>query len=120
MTRRILNSLVWLCGLAAVWFIVGDLRQPAPSRLLGAVWYEAHPGSLQVTEAVISRFIDPCGLIVALECSPFLWHPLIASLLTLPAGMFFALMTGILLFVAQFFKSPRGRRAARNLRRDGR
>lgn len=120
MTRRILNSLVWLCGLAAVWFIVGDLRQPAPSRLLGAVWYEAHPGSLQVTEAVISRFIDPCGLIVALECSPFLWHPLIAGLLTLPAGMFFALMTGILLFVAQFFKSPRGRRAARNLRRDGR
>ena len=65
---------------------------------LGNIWYNAHPKSLQVSEAIISRYIDPCGLIVALECTPFLWHPLIATVLSWPAGLFGFVLTGILWF----------------------
>jgi hypothetical protein len=57
-----------------------------------------HPGSLQVTEAIISRYIDPCGLLVALNCTPFLWHPLIATLLSWPAGLVGFFLTTIFWF----------------------
>ncbi|GIR33586.1 MAG: hypothetical protein CM15mP46_5810 [Alphaproteobacteria bacterium] len=66
--------------------------------VLGKIWYEAHPRSLQVSEAIISRYIDPCGLIIALDCTPFLWHPLIATLLSWPAGLVGFVLTSILWF----------------------
>ncbi len=99
MLRRILQILALCCaGLTSV-VIWQDLNSPfSASMVIGKIWYGAHPGSLQVSEAIISRYIDPCGLIVALDCTPFLWHPLIATLLSWPAGLVGFVLTGILWF----------------------
>jgi hypothetical protein len=99
MLRRILQILALCCaGLTGV-VIWQDLNSPlSASMVIGKIWYGAHPGSLQVSEAIISRYIDPCGLIVALDCTPFLWHPLIATLLSWPAGLVGFVLTGILWF----------------------
>ena len=53
---------------------------------LGKLWYSNNPGSLQVTEAFVSRYIDPCSLVRALDCSPFLWHPFVSTVLGWPAA----------------------------------
>ncbi|MDA0333083.1 MAG: hypothetical protein O3C44_01055 [Proteobacteria bacterium] len=99
MLRRILQILALCCaGLTGV-VIWQDLNSPfSASMVIGKIWYGMHPGSLQVSEAIISRYIDPCGLIVALDCTPFLWHPLIATLLSWPAGLVGFVLTGILWF----------------------
>ena len=49
--------------------------------MLGNYGLIYHLQSLQLTEAVIDRYIDPCGLFLRLGCSPFLWHPMIATTL---------------------------------------
>ena len=54
---------------------------------LGKLWYSNHPGSLQFAEAIVSRYIDPCSLIIALDCSPFLWHPFVSTVLSWPAAL---------------------------------
>ena len=64
---------------------------------VGEVWFKWHPSSLQMSESIISRYIDPCGLLVFLDCAPFLWHPGISWLLTSYAapvflGLGFALL----------------------------
>ena len=80
---------------------------------LGNIWYNAHPKSLQVSEAIISRYIDPCGLIIPLDCTPFLWHPLIATLLGWPAGLVGFVLTGILWFLGK--SKQRSSRAAKRV-----
>jgi hypothetical protein len=92
-----------MCCAGSTGFIIWqDLNSPfTGSALIGNIWYSAHPGSLQVTEAIISRYIDPCGLIVALDCTPFLWHPLIATLLSWPAGLVGFILTIILWFLGR-------------------
>ena len=99
MVRRIFQILaIGFAGLTG-FVIWQDLNSPfSASVVIGKIWYGAHPRSLQVSEAIISRYIDPCGLIVALDCTPFLWHPLIATLLSWPAGLVGFVLTGILWF----------------------
>ena len=53
---------------------------------------DRHLASLMIGEAVVSRYIDPCGLIVPLGCEPFLWHPLIATVLGWPAALVMLLL----------------------------
>ena len=97
MLRRSLQILALCCAGLTCFVIWQDLTSPfSASMALGNIWYDAHPGSLQVSEAIISRYIDPCGLIIALDCTPFLWHPLIATLLGWPAGLVGFVLTGIL------------------------
>ena len=99
MIRRFIQILALCCASLTGFVIWQDLNSPFnASMALGNIWYGAHPGSLQVSEAIISRYIDPCGLIIALNCTPFLWHPLIATLLGWPAGLVGFVLTGILWF----------------------
>ena len=99
MLRRFLLFLAMCCAGLTGFIIWQDLNSPlSASMVIGKMWYGAHRGSLQVAEAIISRYIDPCGLIVALDCTPFLWHPLIATLLSWPAGLVGFVLTNILLF----------------------
>ena len=99
MFRRFLQFLAMCCAGLTGFVIWQDLNsQFSASIVLGKIWYEAHPGSLRESEAIISRYIDPCGLLVALDCMPFLWHPLLATLLTWPAGLVGFLFTGVLWF----------------------
>jgi hypothetical protein len=88
MFRLLLRILAVACSGMTSLLIWQDLSTPSDaSKPLGRIWHDLHSGSLQVSEAVVSRFIDPCGLIIALDCTPFLWHPLIASFLGWPAGL---------------------------------
>ena len=60
---------------------------------LGQFWFYFAPNSLQVVEAIVSRYIDPCSALEVLNCSGFIWHPFISSILLLPAAPFFALLS---------------------------
>ena len=107
----------------SAWMIYVDLANPtAPSRPLGLVWFENAPGSLQISEAIISRYLDVCSLIDALGCSPFLWHPLISTMLGWPAALFFSVLTALLFIISRFFKKTNkgGRKGVKALRREGR
>ena len=60
---------------------------------LGQFWFYFAPNSLQVAEAIVSRYIDPCSALEVLNCSGFIWHPFISSILLLPAAPFFAIIS---------------------------
>ncbi|XDZ66670.1 hypothetical protein AB8880_04555 [Alphaproteobacteria bacterium LSUCC0684] len=75
--------------------------------LIGEIWYEWAPTSLQVSESIISRYIDPCGLLVSLNCEPFLWHPFISSILVLPAAPSFIITSLLLILAHRWFKRKR-------------
>ena len=60
---------------------------------LGQFWFYFAPNSLQVAEAIVSRYIDPCSALEVLNCTGFIWHPFISSILLLPAGPFLALLS---------------------------
>tara|TARA_B100000575_G_C22657018_1_gene402475 strand:- start:138 stop:506 length:369 start_codon:yes stop_codon:yes gene_type:complete len=60
---------------------------------IGQIWYKYSPNSLQVAEAVVSRYIDPCSSLDILNCSGFVWHPIISTFLILPAGLTFGTLT---------------------------
>ena len=82
---------VWLLTVLALflagrdvvlWIDTGVLR-PTP---LGQVWYAIHPGSLNLVQAVIERYVHP-----------FLWDPIIFGVLQWPAAIDVAALA---LFVA--------------------
>ena len=62
---------------------------------IGMLWSEFAPNSLQMAETIISRYVDPCSALEILNCSGFLWHPFIVSILLLPAAPFFAILSFI-------------------------
>ena len=64
---------------------------------LGEVWFYFAPNSLQVAETIVSRYIDPCSSLDIFNCSGFIWHPFISSILILPAAPFFALLSFLLI-----------------------
>ena len=60
---------------------------------IGQMWYKYAPNSLQIAEAIVSRYIDPCSSLKILNCSGFVWHPIISTLLMFPAGLTFGILT---------------------------
>ena len=62
---------------------------------LGQFWFHLAPNSLQIAETIISRYIDPCSALDILNCSGFIWHPLISSILLMPAAPVLALLSTI-------------------------
>ena len=59
-------------------------KEPSFSSI-GEFWFALSPTSLQISEAVVSRYFDPCSLFISLECDPLLWHPIISSFLLMPS-----------------------------------
>ena len=115
---RIVGYLIGLIALYAMWL---DLRMTdEPSKVFGQFWFEHHAASLQITEAVISRYVDPCGLIVALGCEPFLWHPVLVTILGWPTALVLLLMTGFFLGIARLMRGSSERKIrGRDLKRRG-
>ena len=104
----------------ALWLFWRDNQQTdKPSELLGQLWYEAAPQSLQLAEAIVERYVDPCGLISFLGCDTFLWHPLIATLLNWPAGLVLGLI-GTITMIISSSRIKRGRKSVTSLKKDGR
>ena len=66
---------------------------------IGQLWYYLSPESLQMSEVIVSRYIDPCSTLDILNCSGFLWYPIISSILTLPAGPALALISFLLIYL---------------------
>ena len=64
---------------------------------IGEIWFYFAPSSLQVAEAIVSRYIDPCSSLEIFNCSGFIWHPFISSILNLPAAPFFAILSFLLI-----------------------
>ena len=64
---------------------------------LGEIWFHFAPNTLQVAETIVSRYIDPCSSLDIFNCSGFIWHPFISSILILPAAPFFALLSFLLI-----------------------
>ena len=62
---------------------------------IGMLWSEFAPNSLQMAETIISRYVDPCSALEILNCSGFIWHPFIVSILLLPAAPFLAILSFI-------------------------
>ena len=60
---------------------------------IGQIWYKYAPNSLQIAEAIVSRYIDPCSSLEILNCSGFVWHPIISTFLVFPAGLTFGTLT---------------------------
>ena len=115
---RIVGYIIGLIALYAMWL---DLRMTdEPSKVLGQFWFEHHTASLQITEAVISRYVDPCGLIVPLGCEPFLWHPVLVTVLGWPTALVLLLMAGIFLGIARLMRGSSERKIrGRDLKRRG-
>ena len=115
------RNLGYLLGLAALYAMWLDLTATSePSIILGQFWFERHATSLQVTEAVISRYVDPCGLIMALGCEPFLWHPIVATLLSWPTAVVLWMLTGFFLGLSRLIRGRSDRKIrSRDLKRRG-
>ena len=62
---------------------------------LGQFWFHFAPNSLQIAESIVSRYIDPCSALDILDCSGFIWHPIISSILLMPAAPLLALFSFI-------------------------
>ena len=68
---------------------------------VGALWWTVHPGSLQLAEPAIARHIHP-----------FLWDPVMLSVLLSPAWLVLGVLAALLLLTT-------GRRRGRRSRRFG-
>ena len=60
---------------------------------LGQFWFQFAPKSLQIAETIVSRYVDPCSALDILDCSGFIWHPFISSILSMPAAPILALLS---------------------------
>ena len=115
---RIFGYLVGLMALYAIWLDLSVTDEP--SKVLGQFWFEHHASSLQITEAVVSRYVDPCGLIVPLGCEPFLWHPVMVTVLGWPTALVLLLLTGFFLGIARLMRGSGERKIrGRDLKRRG-
>tara|TARA_B100000282_G_scaffold266234_1_gene217848 strand:+ start:239 stop:577 length:339 start_codon:yes stop_codon:yes gene_type:complete len=110
--------MIGLMALYAMWLDLSVTDEP--SKVLGQFWFEHHAASLQITEAVISRYVDPCGLIVPLGCEPFLWHPVLVTVLGWPTALVLLLLTGFFLGIARLMRGGGERKIrGRDLKRRG-
>ena len=98
MIGRFLGWLFIALGLGVFAYDVWVFLNSGAVRLtaLGQLWYWVHPGSLNLVQAVVERYIHP-----------FLWDPIIINVLLAPAAVLF-LAIGILF--ALVFRRKKGRR----------
>ena len=92
----LLGIILFLLTLISNYFDIAlQLDNKADITQLGQLWFYFSPSSLQLTESIISRYIDPCSALDVLNCSGFIWHPFISFILSLPAAPFLAILSFI-------------------------
>ena len=112
---RIVGYTFGLIAMYALWL---DLSQSRASIVLGEFWNSHHSASLLIAEAVLSRYVDPCGLFVNLGCEPFLWHPVVSNLLLWPAALVLLLFMGFFCGVARVMQRHDRRGGGRGIKRN--
>ena len=80
---------------------------------LGQLWFHFAPNSLQIAESIVSRYVDPCSALDILDCSGFIWHPFISSILLMPAAVILAILSFV--FIALGLKKSSKIRAKNKL-----
>ena len=80
---------------------------------LGQFWFHFAPNSLQIAETIVSRYVDPCSALDILDCSGFIWHPFISSILLMPAAVILAILSFV--FIALGLKKSSRKRVKTNL-----
>ena len=80
---------------------------------LGQLWFHFAPNSLQIAESIVSRYIDPCSALDILDCSGFIWHPFISSILLMPAAVILAILSFV--FIALGLKKSSRKRVNNKL-----
>ena len=75
---------------------------------LGQLWFHFAPNSLQIAESIVSRYVDPCSALDILDCSGFIWHPFISSILLMPAAVILAILSFVFIALG-LKKSSRNR-----------
>ena len=75
--------------------IISQIMGKSEITKLGQFWFHLAPNSIQIAETIISRYVDPCSALDILDCSGFIWHPFISSILLMPAGPVLALLSFI-------------------------
>ncbi len=81
---------------------------------LGQFWFHLAPDSLQIVESLVSRYVDPCSAFDVLDCSGFIWHPFISSILLMPAAPILALLS--IVFIAIGLKKSVRKREKKNFK----
>jgi hypothetical protein len=104
--RRVGCSLGWFLVLAAVAVAGWELLAPNAAvgydlRPAGELWYRLAPGSLNLLQAVVERYIWPP-----------LWDPAFVSILQLPALVVFA-VPGVVLLLLCFWRGGHRRKRRR-------
>jgi hypothetical protein len=120
--RYFFRIIATLAGVAATYAIWQDLTSSySASAPLGQVWYQYSPTTLQAAESIISRYVDPCELITALDCSPFLWHPFIATILGWPTALVMIGVSVVFWWIGGLFGRHlmRSKKVARTFKRQG-
>ena len=109
MIRLILRLLAAAFLLLGSWVMFDDItNDDSASIILGEYMRENAPSFLLQAEVVVDRYIDPCSLIIALGCSPFIWHPVISSLLLWPAAIVFLVIVLLRYFYMKDVKTLLG------------
>ena len=73
--------------------IIAQIENKSKIIELGQLWFHFSPNSLQLAETIVSRYVDPCSALEILNCSGFIWHPFISSVLLLPAAPVLAFLS---------------------------
>ena len=73
--------------------IISQIEGKNEINQLGQFWFNFSPNSLQIAESIVSRYVDPCSALDILDCSGFIWHPFISSILLMPAAVILALLS---------------------------
>ena len=113
---RIAGYIFGLVALYAMWL---DFTMPRASIMLGELWSTHHLASLLISETFISRYVDPCGLVVSIGCEPFLWHPTVSTLLLWPAALALLLLMGLFCGIGRLLRRRSRRFGGHNLKRSG-
>jgi len=92
MMLRVLTVLFLAAAIAAA---ISDVVSGNGMASLGELWFAIHPGSLNLSQAVIQRYL-----------SPELWDPTIIWVLGQPATVAFGLMA-LLFFLAAWLQARR-------------
>lgn len=98
---RLLGFILLAGALVALVYDLGGFSQSAEDGLspLGALWFQLHPGSLNMLQAGVERNIDQD-----------LWHETIFPILELPAVFVLAIPGLVLLLLSTFFHKKEKRK----------
>ncbi|EWY42607.1 hypothetical protein N825_01635 [Skermanella stibiiresistens SB22] len=97
---RVIGAVLLVAGLAALgwdlwrWSQIAGVEGGLHLTAAGELWYGLHPGSLNLTQAVVQRYL-----------SPSLWDPALVTILLWPAALVLAVPGIVLLALGSIRRS---------------